>query len=153
MPAPLDCLRKFPLMLGAITGDPARYYLPTFSHETTKTPLVLVIYVVNVVFAEATDLLTPASELVSLFVSALTTSIFSIHYSIPRQLFVCFHCPDIRQPKAPLLHPDRDCRSTRPKYSLRKELPSWQHRRFQLRWLLQQPARLSFPLRASQVPQ
>ena len=153
MPAPLDCLRKFPLMLGAVAGNPARYYLPSFGHEATKTPLVLVVYIVDVVLAEATDFLSPASKLVSLSFSALTTSILSIHYSIPRQLFVCFPCPDSRQPIAPLLHPDRDSCSSRPEYCHRKELPFWQHRRLLLRWLFQQPARLSSPLRASQVPQ
>ena len=153
MPTPLDRLRKFPLMLGTVPGDPARYYLPTFGHEATKTPLVLVVYIVNVVLAEATDFLSPASKLVSLSVSARTTSILSIHYSIPRQLFVCFPCPDSRQPIAPLPHPDRDSRSTRPKYCPRKGLPFWRHRRLLLRWLFQQPARLSSPLRASQVPQ
>jgi hypothetical protein len=123
MPAPLDCLRKFPLMLGAVPGDSARYYLPTFGHETTKTPIVLVIYIVDVVLAEATDFLSPASELVSLSVSALTTSILSIHYLIPRQLFVCFPCPESRQPTVPLLHPPLDSRSTRLKYCHRQEFP------------------------------
>jgi len=94
MPTPLDRLRKLPLMLGAVPGDPARHYLPSFGNETTKAPLVLVVYEVNVVLAEATDFLSPASELVSLFVSALTTSILSIHYSIPRQLFVCSPCSE-----------------------------------------------------------
>lgn len=133
MPAPLDCLRKFPLMLGAVPGDPARYYLPTFGYKTAKSPFVLVVYVINVVLAEATDLFAPASELVSLLVSGPTTSIVSIHYLIPRQLIVCFPCPDIKQPIAPLLHPDRDCCSTRPKHYPRKEFPFWQHRRLRLR--------------------
>ena len=56
MPAPLDCLRKFPLVFGAVPGYPARHYLPSFGHETTKASLVLIVDIVYLLLAKAADL-------------------------------------------------------------------------------------------------